>query len=180
MNPIHTRHSAVAVLALGVLGIFACNRDSDRASTTWTTSAEMDAVDRSGVATPPGAVIAETTVYGDPSLASSSSEEGSNDATGDKHAADKGATGARYIGELDDNGRWTAGAGAPRNVNPFIGRSGDNTSKVTTDQGGAGAKASGVGPGHIWYTPSTVKEPARNARGTGAPDSNGSHDLGAK
>lgn len=178
MNRNRTRISAVAVLALGVLGTIACNTD-ERASKTYITSAAVEKpapIDRSGVAQPMGAIpdtIRETTVVGDPSLAGPGDTD-DNGATSDE-------TGARHAGELDDDARWTGGgADATRATNPFVGtKSGDGTSKVTNDQGGAGAKVDGVGPGHIWYTPSTVPEPKSNARGTGTPNSNGSHNLGS-
>lgn len=114
MNPTSTRISAVAVLALGVLGTIACNRDSGRASTTYTTSADLEKpepIDRSNVAQPMGA-IPETTVFGDPLLA------GPIGATDDQGAT-TGATTVRYMGELDDDSKWTsAGAGAARSTNP--------------------------------------------------------------
>jgi len=128
MKRIHCYAAAALTLC-----VFACNHD--KTSTTNTTSAPLDPIDRSTATQPPPAVPM-TDENATPSRAATTTTN---------------PNGTRNIDTTDMSGAGTPPATLPADQDQNFG---------------------GVAPGHIMYPPGS-------ARGTGQPNDNGSHNMGA-
>ena len=158
----HTKSSYAAV-AVVALALVACDRDrAEPTSQTTTTSAEMDAVDRSGVAVPMGAVPKS---YGLEQL-----HPAAHDGEAD---VEQSADGAVHLGEIDAPEAAELGSLSAQPAQPARAPNLNPASRAPT----ALPDMSGVGPGHIWYAPGV--ETTKRKQGTGEPNSAGSHNIGA-
>ena len=154
------RTNLIAVATLAV-GLFACDRNADRAAQTNTTSAAVPA-ENAGTTTQAPVAPADTITSENANANANASTNANANANESEYAKDAGHVGTTSTtgSDLDLNAKDAGHASVSDNANA------KDAGHVSLDK-----KKSTVAPGHIAV-------PSDHGRATGAPNSDGSHNLG--